>query len=835
MVRSTLLSMLVAASFLVACSSDTGGGRLDGGGLDGRSDATDVGALDAAADKGPDGPPADLSCTAVITECGSLCGLVRDPCTGQEFQCGACEAGKVCALESHTCIVPLITCADLGAQCGLIKNSCGKRLDCGTCPAGKECDPDSNTCIDCVSVTCADLGYNCGNAWLGCGPKTNTVDCGSCASGSSCNTAYNLCEPTCTPKAAKDLCADAQAARGVECGYISDGCGGLVNCGGCPTGKQCGVFGVANRCEPLETLDECLALGYECGPLPSLCGGSINCGTCAPGLVCNANHLCGPACQPQTCADLAATGKECGSFSDGCNGTLNCKCTDAKAICTATNTCCVNTATCPPGKCGMQVTNTCTGQKVDCNCENNFHCDATAQSCVADKTCADYSAGGTFNKCNDNAYYDRGDGTKFACKCKSPAVCINDTATVEGTCCTNINQCPAGACGISVTNSCTGAQIACNCPNGSFCNNGSCTALDTCSKFGANGGAGDPCSNGPSPSFPAGNGSDLTCPCGSGLACLKNGTPVTGGDVGVCVALNTCSTYSATGQAGAICSNGPSPSFPRGDGTDLTCKCGGGRACVKNGQTVTGGTTGNCVVKNTCSTYSATGKAGETCSNDPSSSFPDGAGGTLKCACGTGLVCADGSNNIVAGDTTGTCKYKKTCADYNADGTLNAPCNDANYFDDGFGGKFKCVCTTVGGFANATCENDSATQAGLCKCTPRACTCDISGQSDGCGGTLSCACSATQTCNPTSKTCCQTYSCTSLPPGIPAGACGQVPYPCVGGNISCACSTAGKPNNACVVPGGQTWGACVCTPSTCAQLGVGTWPDGCGSTVTCSG
>ncbi|PIE17999.1 MAG: hypothetical protein CSA65_06850 [Proteobacteria bacterium] len=785
----------------------------------------------------PDGAP-DISCKPEITECGSLCGLVRDPCTGQEFQCGECEAGKICDIVTHTCLVPKITCQDLGAECGQVKNSCGKRLDCGKCPAGKECDPDSNTCIACSQVTCADLGYNCGMAWLGCGPTTNTVNCGTCLPTETCNTAYNFCEPACTPKPAKDICAAAKVAQGVECGFISDGCGGLVDCGGCPTGEQCGIFGVANRCEKIEVLDECKALGYECGKITSLCDGKkVSCGTCPKGTVCNSNHLCGPPCQPTTCADLAKQGKECGSFSDGCNGQLTCKCSDKDAICQPNNTCCVNTAACPTGKCNMTVTDTCTGQTVKCECGSGQYCETATKTCQAGKTCADYQAGGTNSKCNDHQYYDHGDGTKFACKCKSPAVCINDSATTEGTCCTNVNHCQAGKCGYTVKDSCTGATINCDCPGGQYCDNGTCKALNTCSIYGANGGAGDPCSNGPNPSWPSGNGGFLTCPCHSGYACLKNGVPVTGGTQGICVLQNTCSTYNATGKLGETCSNGPSPAFPRGDGTNLRCKCKGGRVCAKNGALVTGGDTGTCIYKNTCSTYSATGKAGEVCSNAKSSAFPNGVGGTLKCGCGSGLVCADGSNNIVSGNTTGTCKYKKTCADYNADGSVGAPCNDSSYFDNGFGGKFKCKCTTTGGFANATCVGDSPTKAGTCQCTSRACTCDITGKSDGCGGTLSCACSgSTPLCNTSAKQCCPDYTCSALPPGIAAGSCGTIPDPCMGGTFNCGCSTSGgMTNNTCVLQSGKTYGSCQCTPSTCAQLGTGTWPDGCGGTITCSG
>jgi hypothetical protein len=728
--------------------------------------------------------PIDTTCVP-IASCAGLCGPVKDKCGG-ELKCGGCGTGQVCDLATHICIKPQITCLDLAAQCGTTKNSCGKHIDCGDCGAGLECDPDSHTCVTCKSVTCADLGYECGTAWLGCGPSTTTTNCGTCPNGKKCNTSYNICEPACTPLSTSDICKNAKIASGVECGYISNGCGGIVNCGSCPTGQGCGVYGIANRCEAYLPPDECVVLGRNCGKITSVCGGTLDCGTCPTGQQCNSNGVCGPPCVPKVCADFAP--KQCGAFPDSCNGTVSCPCSGG-ALCKTDGTCCTNTATCATGSCNTTLTNTCTGASIYCNtCTGTQYCDKTAKQCKPRKTCADFGpAGGSVegNKCDDFPFYDRGDGVKIACPCTGPngQTCINDSATAEGTCCTNVNStCPApgqkGSCNNTVTNSCTNVVTACVCPPGWHCDVDTCVQNDTCSKFGANGGDGDICSNDASSSFPDGAGGNLTCPCAAGYACLDT-----------------------------------------------------------SGIPVSGGVTGNCKKKKVCADYSANGQAGDICSNAPSSSFPDGAGSKLQCGCGNTplpMVCADGSNVIVSGDTTGVCKIKKTCADYSASGNVGDPCNGAAFYSDGFGGLFACPCKITGGFGNNTCVGATSAQAGTCQCTKTACTCANSGLTDGCGGTNSCPCGTGFTCNTSTATCCQAYSCSSLPPGYPAGACGTISNTCLGSSFSCSCPTTTKPNNKCVLSG--TWGSCQCVPSTCSQLGVGTWPnDGCGNPITCSG
>lgn len=811
---------------LPGCDSDTSDPSLDGiVRLDGRADLS-VTRDGSAADLG-DAGVADTVCQAVITSCDGLCGHVVDPCTGNVLECGPCGDGEVCNLETHTCITPKVTCDDLGAECGLIKNSCGKRLDCGSCVDGKECDPDTNKCVDCQNVSCQDLGYQCGASWLGCGPKTNTTDCGACADGQVCNTALHICEPNCTPQSTQEICDAAAITKGVECGYITDNCGGLVNCGDCPAGEFCGLYGVANRCDPADIPDECRALGYNCGTLSSACGGTVSCGECADGQSC-VDHKCQTDCVPKTCADYATQdGWDCGQDLDnGCGGTIDCGC--AQGICLEnTHTCCVNENTCPAGACDQFVLDSCTGEQIDCTCPNGQYCNTTTKLCEGLATCSSLGKGGSTvgTACNDNAFYDRGDGTLVACPCTGGAVCVGDSASQEGSCCRNTATCPANACDTSVKNTCTNEDIPCTCNAGGVCQNGTCCYnQNTCAPLTCNTSVTNSCTGDP-----------IQCTCPSGYYC--SGT--------TCLPYATCASLGYTGEEGLVCSNGPS--FDRGDGTLIRCGCDSGLQCLNASNVrVSGATRGTCFDVRECGFYT-TRRTGQPCSNgnafDTLENNSDGSPVLIRCSCVESVdVCADSGSNVVSGTTIGTCQEKRTCAYYNATGAIGSTCGNLS---DGFGGTINCNCTTSGGLANNTCVN------GTCTCSPDpqpTCTCDISGDSisNGCGGTytLSCPCTgSTPLCNTSSKTCCPQYTCSSLPSGVPAGACGRVSDPCMGGNISCPCDSSGKPNNSCVLQSGETWGTTCCCdlpendPNycglTCADTGAGLHDNKCGQIIDC--
>jgi mannobiose 2-epimerase len=125
----------------------------------------------------------------------------------------------------------------------------------------------------CTPTTCSDLGAACGTPSDGCG---GTLSCGTCPTGQMCSASYQcVCAPT--------TCA----AQGAVCGTISDGCGGTLSCGTCPTGQTCSA---SNQC--ICTPTTCAAQGAVCGTISDGCGGTLSCGTCPTGQTCNASNQC---------------------------------------------------------------------------------------------------------------------------------------------------------------------------------------------------------------------------------------------------------------------------------------------------------------------------------------------------------------------------------------------------------------------------------------------------------------------------------------------------------------------------------------------------------------
>src|SRR3989442_7126848 len=77
------------------------------------------------------------------------------------------------------------------------------------------------------------------------------------------------------------------SAQGKNCGSISDGCGGTLNCGTCPAGQAC----ISNVCSASCTPTTCSSLGFNCGSASDGCGGTLSCGTCGSGQTCT-NNVC---------------------------------------------------------------------------------------------------------------------------------------------------------------------------------------------------------------------------------------------------------------------------------------------------------------------------------------------------------------------------------------------------------------------------------------------------------------------------------------------------------------------------------------------------------------
>jgi len=155
----------------------------------------------------------------------------------------------------------------------------------------------------------------CGYVSDGCG---GVIDCGiDCPSGQACNSTTNLCVGQCNVLD----CADV----GANCGFIADGCGGVVDCGDCIGNQVCGLT-QANLCaSPICTPADALSLcSTRCGPISDGCGGVVDCGGCPTGQVCGGggpSQCGGKICTPLDCAALKIG---CGLTGDGCDGTIDC-------------------------------------------------------------------------------------------------------------------------------------------------------------------------------------------------------------------------------------------------------------------------------------------------------------------------------------------------------------------------------------------------------------------------------------------------------------------------------------------------------------------------------
>lgn len=128
----------------------------------------------------------------------------------------------------------------------------------------------------------------------------------------------------CTAFAAIDVCNEALLTRGIECGLVQDACGNTVNCDavvgfGCKAPKTCTAAQkcVAPACQaaPAATLcaNEKATHGLQCGTISDGCSGKVNCDVvpsfgCAKGETCNASHACvkGSGKTPATTTDPPA-------------------------------------------------------------------------------------------------------------------------------------------------------------------------------------------------------------------------------------------------------------------------------------------------------------------------------------------------------------------------------------------------------------------------------------------------------------------------------------------------------------------------------------------------
>ncbi|MCB9740173.1 MAG: hypothetical protein H6747_12985 [Deltaproteobacteria bacterium] len=259
----------------------------------------------------------------------------------------------------------------------------GQGQGIGRAPDGKDTDdnsvdfyamtlatPGAPNPPPCTPKSCGDLGYGCGTADDGCG---KVLDCGGCPTDKVCGGDHQCGDKPCAPKTCKDLA--------VACGPASDGCEKTLDCGGCGSGQLCDKGQCI--CKP----KTCADVGAVCGEASDGCGKTLQCGDCQAGQSCTAGQC---LCKPKTCEGL---GVSCGTPSDGCGKTLQCgSCGDGK-VCGPQGSC-----DCAPKSCSDQAllcgvgSDSC-GKALDCGtCEAGKLCEAGACVCKP-KTCSELGCG----------------------------------------------------------------------------------------------------------------------------------------------------------------------------------------------------------------------------------------------------------------------------------------------------------------------------------------------------------------------------------------------------------------------------------------------------------
>ncbi|MEZ4220238.1 MAG: carboxypeptidase-like regulatory domain-containing protein [Polyangiaceae bacterium] len=339
----------------------------------------------------------------------------------------------------------------LAVACAGSEDAGPDRVDAGADGAAGSAGSGSDATVSldassCVPATCADLGVDCGQQADGCG---NLIDCGGCV-------APEYCGGGGPSKCGSDPCTKKTCAEiNASCGMQGDGCGGLMDCGSCTAPQTCGGGGTPNQCGGVAcTPKTCTQMGFDCGPVADGCGGLVNCGSCTKaGDICGGSgkpNVCGAAtvpCAKKTCADWGAN---CGPVSDGCGG-LTASC-----------------GTCGGGEC--------------CGCGGNpSECGGAPPPCVP-KTCAQLGAncGVASDGCGGLTVNCGSCGSGNCCGCGgTPNVCGGAPNCTKKTCA----DFPAGTCG-QQSDGCGGLTTNCGtCSPPAFCGGGGpnqCGTGSTC-------------------------------------------------------------------------------------------------------------------------------------------------------------------------------------------------------------------------------------------------------------------------------------------------------------------------------------------------------------------
>jgi hypothetical protein len=262
------------------------------------------------------------TCVVDPDQVGDACGTSGQICQSD----GTCVCSETSCPACTTCggdgqCKPCTDCCDGDGVCrdGDTNIACGSSGTCDVCTGQEQCQ--SQTCV-CVPA-CA--GRNCG-------PDGCNGSCGTC-------TGFQTCEGGGTP----GVCGCTPTtctAQDKNCGTISDGCGGPLNCGSCAfPGEPC-TDNVCGTCVPTSCAGKACGASDDCGGTCSACSPTCPTGSCPSGESCRAG----------TCAVTGRT-YECtcgnGTTRSTC-GTVMCQSGTILDICTAQ---CVNSGGYGGGAC----------------------------------------------------------------------------------------------------------------------------------------------------------------------------------------------------------------------------------------------------------------------------------------------------------------------------------------------------------------------------------------------------------------------------------------------------------------------------------------------------
>ena len=222
-------------------------------------------------------PPPTCTPNAKATTCAGKCGSVTNNC-GQAVDCGSCACQPACD-DCFTCDESTRTCKVDPGQEGKACGSTGQ-----VCQQGGTCACDATSCPDCQ--TCGTDGICAGCAGC-CDAGTCVETCPSCTtcSGGQCVSCPGCCDgsgacqdgttnavcgaagATCAVCSGQNACVSGQCvcqpttcAAGNSCGQIADGCGGILQCGGCSNPTPICTNHVCTACG---SNDDCSA-GQRC-------------------------------------------------------------------------------------------------------------------------------------------------------------------------------------------------------------------------------------------------------------------------------------------------------------------------------------------------------------------------------------------------------------------------------------------------------------------------------------------------------------------------------------------------------------------------------------------